>query len=277
MTETETARPRSYRVILRSELAHGLLEIERPAGGLLFSGLSAGLDLGFSVLLMAVVASLAEGQLPPVVVHLLMANMYAVGFIFVVLGRSELFTEHTTLAVFPVLGGLASVRALGRLWGLVYAANLMGAAAFAALMVVVAPRLGVVEPEAFGHIARIMVGHAWWVVLLSAVLAGWLMGLMSWLVAAGRDTISQLLFVWIVAAAIGLGNLHHSIVGTVEVLGGVFSRQGITLVDFGHFLLWCTLGNALGGVIFVALVKYGHAVRSEPEEDDAARRAAEKV
>jgi formate/nitrite transporter FocA (FNT family) len=41
------------------------------------------------------------------------------GFLFVILGRSELFTEHTTLAVLPVLDGRASLRQLGRLWGLI--------------------------------------------------------------------------------------------------------------------------------------------------------------
>ena len=72
---------------------------------------------------------------PTPVVRLLVANMYAVGFIFVVLGRSELFTEQTTLAVLPVLGGRATVRELLRLWGVVYVANLIGAAAFAGLAV----------------------------------------------------------------------------------------------------------------------------------------------
>lgn len=276
MSEEDRDAPRSYRDILREEIAHGLTEIERPASGLFFSGLSAGLDIGFSVLLMGTVLTLAAGDLSPAVVELLVANMYAVGFLFVVLGRSELFTEHTTLAVFPVLTGMAPLRALGRLWGLVYGANLVGAVAFAGLLVVVGPELGIVDSAALGEIARKLVEHPWWVMFLSALLAGWLMGLMSWLVAAARETVSQAFFVWVVAASIGLGGLHHCIVGSVEVLSGVFAGQGIGLVDYGRFLLWATLGNAAGGVIFVALVKYGHAVRSGPDEEKA-RRAADEV
>jgi formate/nitrite transporter FocA (FNT family) len=146
-----------------------------------------------------------------------------------------------------------------RLWGLVFAANMIGAAAFAWLATLIGPALGVIDPRVFGSIARRLTEHPGPTILLSGVLAGWLMGLLSWLVAAGRDTISQIVLVWLVTTAIGFANLHHVILGTAEVLAGVFSGQGIGVADFGRFVLWATLGNALGGTVFVALVKYGHA------------------
>ena len=101
-------------------------------------------------------------------------------------------------------------------------------------------------------------------ILVSAILAGWLMGLVSWLVTAGRDTISEIVFVWLVTGTIGLAHFHHCIAGSVEVLAAVFAGQGTTLADFGHFLLFSTLGNVIGGVFFVALVKYGHATKVRP-------------
>ena len=101
-------------------------------------------------------------------------------------------------------------------------------------------------------------------ILVSAILAGWLMGLVSWLVTAGRDTISEIVFVWLVTGTIGLAHFHHCIVGSVEVLAAVFAGQGTTLADFGHFLLFSTLRNVIGGVFFVALVKYGHATKVRP-------------
>jgi formate/nitrite transporter FocA (FNT family) len=73
------------------------------------------------------------------------------------------------------------------------------------------------------------------------------------------------LIVWLVTTGIGLAHLHHSIVGTVEVLAAVFAAQGVTLAEFGHFLLWATLGNAIGGLVFVALIKYGHASQEAGE------------
>ncbi|HTG33460.1 MAG TPA: formate/nitrite transporter family protein [Thermoanaerobaculia bacterium] len=255
---------KSYETILEQEIAAGLTELERPAMALLLSGLSAGLDVSLSLLLMAVVHTLTDGVLSKPVSEILVALTYASGFLFVVLGRSELFTEHTTLAVLPVLDRRASPVQLGRLWGLVYIANQAGAAAFAAFLVFLGPRLGVIEPRVFGEIASGLVEHPGWVILLSGVLAGWLMGLLSWLVAASRDTIGQIFIVLLVTTAIGLCHLHHAVVGTAEVLAGVFSGQGATLADFGKFLLWATLGNMLGGFFFVALIKFGH-IRSSSE------------
>jgi formate-nitrite transporter family protein len=256
---------KSYRKILAQEIATGVEELERSTSGLLLSGLSAGLDVGFSLFLMGVMMTLAGPTLPRPVVEILVACMYSVGFIFVILGRSELFTEHTTLAVLPVLGGRATVPQLLRLWGLIYVSNLAGATVFAAIAAWVGPALGVIEPWALGKIAHGLVDHPAPVVLASGVLAGWMMGLLSWLVTAARDTVSQLLFVWLITFAIGLSHLHHAIAGTVEVLAGLFSGQGITATAFALFLLLSTAGNILGGVIFVAILKFAHATQAGAE------------
>jgi formate/nitrite transporter FocA (FNT family) len=217
---------------------------------------------------MAVSLTVAEFSFAsPLVRRLLMSNAYALGFIFVIFGSSELFTEHTTLAVLPVLDGQASVRQLGRLWGLVYLGNIAGAVVFAAITVVVMPELGVVKPKAFVEIATTLTEHHWPVLVAAGVLAGWLMGLLSWLVAAGQDSVSRLLFVWLVATAIGFAHLPHSIAGTVEVLLGVFSSAEVTVLDFGRFLAASTVGNAIGGSIFVSLLKYSHVSQSGPDPD----------
>jgi formate/nitrite transporter FocA (FNT family) len=249
------------RQILQEEISVGLTALRRPFFRLFLSSFSAGLDIGFSLFLMATVLHFTEGELPRPIVRILVANMYAVGFIFVVLGRSELFTEHTTLAVLPVLNRQASVVALARLWVVVYIANLMGAAAFAALAQLIGPMLGIFGYRELGQLAHQIVDHPGEAILLSAILAGWLMGLMSWLVTAGRDTISHLVLIWLIATAIGLAQLHHVIAGSVEVLAGVISGHGASLEDFGRFLGWATLGNVLGGTIFVALLKFGHATQ----------------
>jgi formate-nitrite transporter family protein len=256
---TESAEPapkKAPRQILKHEIHEALDVLERSTGALFVSGLSAGLDLGFSLFLMAVMLTKAEGVLPEPVVDLLVANMYAIGFIFVILGRSELFTEQTTLAVLPVLSGQAQPASLLRLWAIVYTSNLIGAAVFAGLASLIGPALGVIDPRAFGTIAHRLIDHSGTMIFLGGVLAGWLMGLLSWLVAAGRDTISQIVVVWLITTSIGFANLQHVILGTVEVLAGAFSGQGVSITDFGRFLLWATLGNALGGSFFVAVIKY---------------------
>ncbi|MFN8446345.1 MAG: formate/nitrite transporter family protein [Caldilineaceae bacterium] len=265
----DNLKPRKpARRMLEHEISEGLGEIRRSTAGLFISGLSAGLDVSFSLFLMAVMYTSTHTQLPASIVHILVANMYAVGFIFVIIGRSELFTEHTALATLPVLNGNATLADLARLWSVVYIANLVGTLIFALIATVVGPNLGVIDPEAFGWIAHHVVDHSWWVILLSAVLAGWMMGLLSWLIAAGRDTISQIVLVWLITTAIGLGRLHHAVVGSVEVLAGYFAGQAITLFNVFHVLVWTTLGNTIGGIVFVALIKYSHVVRSEENQEE---------
>lgn len=254
---------KTYRRILFEEIREGLEQHKRQSLGLFLSAVSGGLDIGFSLFLIAVVMTITRGQPTTIWTELLGAGMYAVGFIFVVIGRSELFTEHTALAVLPVLDGKASFGSLMRLWGIVYIGNLLGTVVFANVAVVVGPDIHVIEPKVFGEIARRAYEHSAMAILFSAILAGWLMGLLSWLVTAARDTISQIVIVLIVTSAIGLSHLHHSIVGSTEVLAGLFARQGVAAMDFFHFLLWTTLGNAIGGIVFVALLKYSHASRGQ--------------
>lgn len=260
-----TLPQKSYRTILRQVIEAGLAEFRRPSSGLFLSSLSAGLDCGFSVLLMGVVLTRFGGVTSPPITHLLMANVYAIGFILVILGRSELFTEHTALAVLPVLDGQRTVADLARVWGLVLAGNIVGAVLFAGLTVVVAPAMRIVSPEAFAEIAHSLTDHPWWVVVLSAMLAGWLMGELAWLVAAGRDTVSQILCVWLVTTGIGFAELHHVVVGAVEVAAGALSDPTLGLTDLARFLLLAGVGNAIGGVVFVAVIKYSHAVRADPD------------
>jgi formate-nitrite transporter family protein len=114
---------------------------------------------------------------------------------------------------------------------------------------------------AFATIGAQVVKPAWTVIFGSAVLAGWLMGLLTWLVAAARETVSQLLLVGLVTWMIGFARLHHSIAGSVEVFATVFVGAG-TLGDCVHFLVPATLGNAVGGVVFVAIMRFGHAIRT---------------
>lgn len=251
---------KAYGQILLNELATGLAEFRRPTLGLLLSSLSGGLDVNFSLLLMATVRTRFAGGISAAVTELLVANMYSVGFIFVIVGRSELFTEHTSRAMFPVLARQASWSALARLWSLVYVGNLVGTAAFAAIVAFAGPPLELVDSAALLQMGRPLVERAWWLTLISAALAGWLMGLLSWLVSACRETLSQIIVVWLVATAIGLAQLPHAIVGSGELLANVFAGHS-NMAEFFFFLFFVTVGNGLGGTVFVAVLKYGHSTR----------------
>lgn len=246
--------------MLEGEFREGLSSFQRSSLGLFVSSISAGIDLSFGVLVLGIAHSLLDGS-GELASRFVTAALYPVGFVFVILGRAELFTEQTTLAIIPVLHGRASVASLGRLWGIVYLGNLIGMAVMVAVYVVLAPRLGNLAPTDFTSIAEELTGPTAWIIVLSGAMAGWLMGLLSWLLTAARDTISQIFLVWLVAAMIGIAGFHHSIQGAGEVLAGVLSGRQVTAFDMGRFLLWATLGNILGAFVFASLLKYSEGAR----------------
>ncbi|PSP73700.1 hypothetical protein BRC80_01425 [Halobacteriales archaeon QH_9_66_26] len=86
-------------------------------------------------------------------------------------------------------------------------------------------------------------------------------GLLAWLVTAAQETVSRLLIIWLVTASIGILHLPHSIAGNVEVLFGVFVSPQVSILDYLVFLAMATAGNAVGGCVFVGVLKYGHVVR----------------
>jgi formate/nitrite transporter FocA (FNT family) len=257
---------KSQQLILQHTEEAALTQLERNSTGLILSGISAGLDIGFSVLLMGVMLTAFTGVFPEPVVNFIVANMYPLGFIFVVLGRSELFTEHTTLAVLPVLQGLASIKKLLRLWVIVYFSNIFGGLIFALILSYFAGTLHFLHADAFEKIADNFIHNNWLTLLLSASLAGWLMGLLAWLVAAARETISQIFLIFIITAAIGVANLPHCIVGNIEVASALFSGK-VSFVQYLEFLGPVTLGNAIGGVLFVGVLKFSHTAHSGEEKE----------
>ncbi len=247
--------------ILATQIGEGMDQLQRPTSGLLLSALSAGLDMGFGPLLMAATYFLVSDAWGEPLTTIAVANIYAIGFLFVILGQTELFTEHTTLAVLPVLDDRASLTQLGRLWSLVFVGNVVGGAVFAAAAVVLAPKWGIAEHDAFLHLGESLLGYEPVFLFFSAILAGWLMGLLSWLVSAAQETLSRVVFVWLVTAAIGFMHLPHCIAGNVEVLMAVLAGSTYGFGTYAGFLALSTAGNVVGGSVFVALLKYGHVVR----------------
>jgi formate/nitrite transporter FocA (FNT family) len=251
-------RPKKIYEILSEQLETALEGHMRSKPELLFSSFSAGLEIGFSVFLMATLHTMFAGQFNDSQMHILLSIAYPLGFIFVIIGRSELFTEQTTLAVLPVLNRNASIKSLLVLWGIIYAGNLLGGYVFSFLLSWLPVRMGIINTGSLAELAQAMIDYKWYVILGSGVLAGWLMGLLSWLATSSQETISRIFIVVMVTTVIGIGSLHHSIVGSVEVFTGFIVSSDITIGDYLYNQVWSTLGNIIGGVVFVAIVKFSH-------------------
>lgn len=257
----------SSRNILEREMENALREIDRPWTGVFLSGFTAGLNLSLGALFMAMVLTFSGGFDSALTKQVALAGVSSIAFLFVVVGQTELFTAHTTMAILPLLDGRASAGEVLRLWGVVYAANLLGCVAFVGVIAAVGEPMGIAEPTSFGSLAGALLGFPWWVVLLSGVIAGWLMGLATWLSAASRDTIGRIVFVVLVTATIGFGPFHHSILGTTEVLSAVVLTGNVSIGAFVTFLLFTTIGNVVGGAVFVGSLNYGHVALAGERQD----------
>ncbi len=251
------SKPKESEEILEEQIAASLKEFKRSNTNLFISAFIAGLEIGFSVLLMGTLYTLFGGNTSPELLTVLLALSYPLGFIFVIIGRSELFTEHTALALLPVLNRSVTIRSLISLWSLVYVGNLLGGLIFSLLLIKIGPSVGFIEINSFFHLADKMVDHDWSTILVSAILAGWMMGLLGWLVTSSKDSLSRIFVIILVTFVIGLAGLHHCIVGSIEVLAGLMTSEKIRLIDYVNFQVWATLGNVLGGTIFVGILKYG--------------------
>ncbi len=252
-----TDQPKGVNDILDEQISTAVYEYERSNKRLFVSALSAGLEIGFSVFLMAILFTLFHNKVSNEFLIVLISLAYPIGFIFVIIGRSELFTEHTTLAILPVLNKTTSIKSLFILWGIILFGNLIGGYIIGAILVYFGPGIGIITNEAFLHLAHKVLDISPQMILISAVIAGWLMGLLSWLLASSQETISRIFMIVLVTATIGIGGLHHSIVGSIEVFTGLLIDPTISVIDYLIFEIISILGNALGGVFFVGILKYG--------------------
>ncbi|MGB0521716.1 MAG: formate/nitrite transporter family protein [Flammeovirgaceae bacterium] len=251
-------KPKDVKQILDEQIETSLHEFNRSNIGLFISSFAGGMEVGFSVLLMGTIFTLFAHDVSPELLHVLLSFCYPIGFIFVIIGRSELFTEHTALAVLPVLNRSVGISSLMILWGLVYGGNLLGGYLFSLLISQIGIMNGFIYDDAFLHLANELTHHKWYNILLSGMVAGWMMGLLGWLLTSSQETISRIFVIILVTATIGIAGLHHCIVGSIEVFSGMLVHDSIVFYDYLHFLVWATLGNILGGVVFVALLKFGH-------------------
>jgi formate/nitrite transporter FocA (FNT family) len=230
----------------------GEAELERRSGAVAWSGLAAGLSMGFSFMGLAFI----RGILPDAPwTQLIYAAGYTIGFVITILGRQELFTESTLTAVLPLLvrRDAATFFSLLRFWVIVLLSNLCGTALFAALVSV----HGLFPDGVTSAMQR--VGHA--VVseefvpdLLKSILSGWLIALMAWVLPSAKS--ARLFVIMLFTYIVALGGLPHVVAGSVEAAYAVITHLASFQDYLLGFLLPTLLGNTIGGVALVALLNH---------------------
>ena len=219
VAELSTPRtPVIYEVVRRL----GDEEMERPATSLWWSGVAAGLSISFSLLAQAIL----QTHLPDAPWRPLVAGFgYSVGFLMVVLGRQQLFTESTITVVLPVLKDLnfENVWRMARLWAIVLVANLAGTL-FAAVFCLHSRRC--CRPNCCNgmlDISRELTHVGWWRMLFGGVSSGFLIAAMVWMIPSAES--AKFAVITLMTYLIAIGGFTHIVAGSMEANLLVLARR----------------------------------------------------
>jgi formate/nitrite transporter FocA (FNT family) len=245
------ASPRAV-VVLEAVREEGERELARSPLALAISGLAAGLSMGFSLV--------AEGLLHsvmPVPFRGFIENFgYSLGFLFVVLGRQQLFTENTLTVIVPLLTrpNWDTFRRIIRLWTIVLVANLVGGLIFAAVIAHSALFPAQIV-RSFVEVASGSLRGGFGLTVLRGIFAGWLIALMVWLLPSTDGT--RLHIIILITYFVALGGFAHIIAGSIEVLYLVNLGVVSWFTFFIGFMIPTLIGNIIGGVLLVAMLNFG--------------------
>jgi formate/nitrite transporter FocA (FNT family) len=250
-------------IVYKAIKKEGDEELERATTALAWSGLAAGLSMGFSFATEAMLrAALPDAPWRPLIAKL----GYSVGFLIVVLGRQQLFTENTLTVILPVLRRRDSLMLtnVARLWGTVLAANLVGAFLFA----LASARTDIFSTETRAAMAALgteaMTPPAS-TLFLRGIIAGWLIALMVWLLPFAET--ARVWVIIIITYVVGLGQLAHVIAGSIETLYLVALSQRSVWAYVSGYLTPSLAGNIVGGVSLVAALAHAQFVAGEEAEE----------
>jgi formate/nitrite transporter FocA (FNT family) len=251
-TIARQSRP-SAALIHETIRAEGESELERTSWALILSGFAAGLSMGLSLM----VEGVLQSRLPDAPWRELVSKSgYTIGFLVVVLGRQQLFTENTVTPILPLLYNRdpATFGRVARLWALVLIANIAATWLIAGVL----SQTAVFEPDvkaAFSEISHHALGSSFTTTCLKGVFAGWLIALMVWLLpgAGGMRPIVIMIVTYVVAIA----SLAHIVAGSVDAAYLVWTSAATATDYLWRFFLPTLLGNTVGGVTLVAVLNYG--------------------
>jgi formate/nitrite transporter FocA (FNT family) len=241
-------------------VSEGQDRLTRPLLPLLTTAFVGGIDVGLGVLIFLVVKSETGNGL-------LAAAAFTIGFVTLLLARSELFTENFLVPVIAVVAREGTIGQLLRLWVLSLTANLVAGFGMAAMIVVALPRLDATAVETGSHYAHLGVS---WESFFLAVLAGAVITLLTRMQHATDSLGVQLVPAVLLSFVLVGAQLFHSVLDSIFMFAGLLTGHA----DYGYAdwigaLGWSALGNLVGGLVLVTavrLLRVSHRVKEERTE-----------
>jgi formate-nitrite transporter family protein len=255
-TEADERSSPSGTVIYKAILKEGFEELARPSSALFWSGLAAGLSMGGSLIAEGLLAShLPDTTWKPLVTKL----GYSLGFVVVILGRQQLFTENTLTPILPLMSEktLSRFVSVMRLWFVVLLANLLGCLAVAWVASRGAAFSEGVRHE-FAEIGRQAMEGSFGMHVTHGIFAGWLIALMVWVLPFAES--ARFWVIIMLSYVVGLGHFGHVVAGGVQTFYMAVVGQSSWGEVCGNYLLPAFIGNVIGGVALVAAINHGQVV-----------------
>jgi formate/nitrite transporter FocA (FNT family) len=243
-------------IIYKAILKEGVEELARPSSALFWSGLAAGLSMGASLIAEGLLAShLPDAPWKPLVSKL----GYSVGFLVVILGRQQLFTENTLTPILPLMSEKTFSRFAGvmRLWFVVLFANLLGCLAVAWVASRSAAFSDNVRNE-FAEIGKQAMEGSFGAHVTHGIFAGWLIALMVWVLPFAES--ARFWVIILLSYIVGLGHFGHVVAGAVQTFYSAVVGQSTWGGVCANYLLPAFIGNVIGGVALVAAINHAQVV-----------------
>jgi formate/nitrite transporter FocA (FNT family) len=244
-------------------------ELGRSGVSLAISGLAGGIFMGLSAMGNAIaIALLTPAGAAPTAGTLFIAKMfYPLGFIVVILGRSQLFTENTLYPVALVLAEQNHFWKTMKLWAVVLPSNVLGALAFASLATLT-HALSPAVVQSLGQLGLEAANHPAATIFWSGVMGGWIIATVAWLVSGSHSITGSVMIIWMLTFVVGLGNFAHCIAASGEVFAAILTGRA----PWSAFAMWflpAVAGNICGGVGMVTLLEYGQVIVGKDAEAEA--------
>jgi formate/nitrite transporter FocA (FNT family) len=257
--EPRVAAPDPDEIYARTQ-EEGRRRLSRPLLELCSTAFVAGADVVLGIIALGTASALVTPRFGPGLGHLAGSLAFGICFVFIVVGRSELFTENFLVPIAGLEGGdRRTYLKLGELWAVSPIFNIAGGM----VLILIATTQGVLPDgtgEAITTVARHQDANDVLAAFMSAVVAGGVITLMTWLVEGSAETLgTRIVLAWMIGAFLALAELNHVIVVTLEMIMGQRYGAGVGWGDTATNFGVAFAGNMVGGLLLVTASRFSQA------------------
>jgi len=229
----------------RRSVDDGQTRLGRSWPNLFATGFIGGIDIGIGVLALLVVEAETGSRV-------LGALAFGIGFVALMLGRSELFTENFLVPVAAVVSGRSSFWSLLRLWAGTAGANLVGGYVVASLIMGALPHLHETAVEAARFYPELGIG---WTSFSLAMVGGVVITVMTWMERGSETEFGRIVAALSAGFLLAATPLNHVIVVSLEMFAALQVGAPFGFAAWAGVAAWAALGNVVGGLLLVTVLR----------------------